>query len=191
MYFDLKKKIEELRSFNDLTGEVSRQEQISKSLSFTALKDIEVCNFYIVAVPTPVNSKKKPDFKLLKKASKLVGKVLKKNDVVIFESTVYPGATEEICVPILEKISGLKFNLDFFVGYSPERINPGDKKHTIKNIIKIVSGSNLKITNLISDLYSKIIKAGTHKVSSLKLLKLLKLLKTLMRFNIALINNFQ
>ena len=180
--FDLKKKrIEELRSFNDLTGEVSRQEiKSSKNLSFTCnLKDIEICNFYIVAVPTPVNSKKKPDFKLLKKASKLVGKVLKKNDVVIFESTVYPGATEEICVPILEKISGLKFNLDFFVGYSPERINPGDKKHTIKNIIKIVSGSNLKITNLISDLYSKIIKAGTHKVSSIKVAEAAKVIEKL------------
>ncbi len=190
--FDLKRKrIKELRSLTDTTEEVSRKElKSSKNLSFTYnLKDIETCNCYIVAVPTPVNNKKKPDFKLLKNASKIVGNVLKKNDVIIFESTVYPGATEEICVPILEKTSRLKFNLDFFVGYSPERINPGDKKHTIKNIIKIVSGSNIKITNFISDLYSKIVKAGTHKVSSIKVAEAAKVIENTQRdLNIALIN---
>jgi len=190
--FDLKRKrIKELRSLIDITEEVSKRElKSSKNLSFSYdLKDIETCNCYIVAVPTPVNSKKKPDFKLLKNASKIVGNVLKKNDVIIFESTVYPGATEEICVPILEKTSKLKFNVDFFVGYSPERINPGDKKHTIKNIIKIVSGSNVKITKFVSDLYSKIVKAGTHKVSSIKVAEAAKVIENTQRdLNIALIN---
>lgn len=190
--FDLKRKrIKELRSLIDITEEVSKRElKSSKNLSFSYdLKDIETCNCYIVAVPTPVNSKKKPDFKLLKNASKIVGNVLKKNDVIIFESTVYPGATEEICVPILEKTSKLKFNVDFFVGYSPERINPGDKKHTIKNIIKIVSGSNVKITKFVSDLYSKIVKAGTHEVSSIKVAEAAKVIENTQRdLNIALIN---
>ena len=190
--FDLKsKRIKELRSLIDVTGEVSRKEiKSSKNLSFTYnLENIKNCNCYIVAVPTPVSSKNIPDFKLIKNACKLIGKVLKKNDVVIFESTVYPGATEEICVPILENVSSLKFNKDFFVGYSPERINPGDKKHTIKNIIKIVSGSNIKITKFISDLYSKIVKVGTHKVSSIKIAEAAKVIENTQRdLNIALVN---
>ena len=137
--FDIKKKrIDELNKFFDTTGEISSS-KIKKAvhLKFSNnIKEIKDCNCYIVAVPTPVNKKNFPDLKLLINASKLVAKVLKKNDIVIYESTVYPGATEEVCIPVLEKFSLLKFNQDFYVGYSPERTNPGDKKHTIKNIIK-------------------------------------------------------
>ncbi len=190
--FDIKKKrINELNLFKDKTGEIKSNDlRSTKNLIFTNnIEKIKFCNFYIIAVPTPVNINNKPDFKYLIKASNIVGKILKKNDVVVFESTVYPGATEEICIPILEKKSLLKFNKDFFVGYSPERINPGDKKHTIKNITKIVSGSNPKVTDLISKLYSNIVKVGTHKVSSIKVAEAAKVIENTQRdLNIALVN---
>jgi UDP-N-acetyl-D-galactosamine dehydrogenase len=185
------KRINELKFFSDSTGEIlSSDIKLAKKLKFSYdLNEIMDCNCYIIAVPTPVNKKNKPDFKLLINASKLVGKVLKKNDVVIYESTVYPGATEEVCVPTLEKESSLKFNTDFFVGYSPERINPGDKKHTIKNIVKIVAGSNPRTANFVSALYSKIVKAGTYKVSSIKTAEAAKVIENTQRdLNIALIN---
>ena len=190
--FDIKKKrINELKSFKDKTGEIkSKDIKSCKNLIFTNnIEKIKSCNFHIVAVPTPVKTNNTPDFKYLVNASKIVGNVLKKDDIVIFESTVYPGATEEICVPILEKNSSLKFNKDFFVGYSPERINPGDKKHTIKNIVKIVSGSTPKVTDLISKLYSRIVKVGTYKVSSIKVAEAAKVIENTQRdLNIALVN---
>ena len=190
--FDVnKKRISELKLFKDSTGEILTSEiKRAKNIFFTDdLDKIKESNCYIIAVPTPVNKRNNPDFKLLANASKLVGKILKKNDVVIYESTVYPGATEEICVPILENKSSLKFNKEFFVGYSPERINPGDKKHTIKNIVKIVSGSTPKVTNFVSKLYSKIVKAGTYKVASIKTAEAAKVIENTQRdLNIALIN---
>lgn len=190
--FDLnKKRVDELLKFNDSTNELNSSEiRKSKNLKFSfKIDEIKNCNCFIVAVPTPVNKNNKPDFKLLINASKLIGKVLKKNDIVIYESTVYPGATEEVCVPNLETSSGLKFNKDFFVGYSPERINPGDKKHTIENIIKIVAGSKPKITNFLEKLYSKVVKAGIHKVSSIKAAEAAKVIENTQRdLNIALIN---
>ncbi len=190
--FDIKKdRIKELNLNIDKTGEIrSRDIKSTKNLKFTNnISKIKTCNCYIVAVPTPVKANNTPDFTQLLNASKIVGKVLKKNDIVIFESTVYPGATEEICVPVLEKKSLLKFNKDFFVGYSPERINPGDKKRTLKNIVKIVSGSNPKVTDLICKLYSKIVKVGTHKVSSIKAAEAAKVIENTQRdLNIALIN---
>jgi UDP-N-acetyl-D-galactosamine dehydrogenase len=190
--FDInKKRIDELNLFTDITGEISSLNiRRATKLKFSNnLSEIKNCNCYIIAVPTPVNKKNIPDLKLLINACKLVAKVLKKNDVVIYESTVYPGATEEVCVPILEKFSLLKFNKDFYIGYSPERINPGDKKHTIKNIIKVVAGSTPKTTNFVSDLYSSIVKAGTYKVSSIKTAEAAKVIENTQRdLNIALIN---
>ena len=141
------------------------------------VKDIEACNYYIVTVPTPVDKNNKPDLTPLEKASETVGKVLKKNDIVIYESTVYPGATEEICVPILEETSGLKFNVDFFVGYSPERINPGDKEHTVEKILKVTAGSTPEIGKKVDALYSSIIKAGTHLAPTIKVAEAAKVLK--------------
>jgi UDP-N-acetyl-D-galactosamine dehydrogenase len=190
--FDLnEKRIDELKNFFDSTREMSSLDiRRAINLKFSNnLNDIINCNCYIVAVPTPVNKKNIPDFKLLINASKLVAKVLKKKDIVIFESTVYPGATEEVCVPILEKYSFLKFNKDFYVGYSPERINPGDKKRTIKNIIKIVAGSTIKTRDFVSDLYSCIVKAGTYKVSSIRTAEAAKVIENTQRdVNIALVN---
>ena len=159
--FDInKKRIDELNLHIDTTKEISPSNirRASKLKFSNNLSEIKNCNCYIIAVPTPVNKKNIPDLKLLINACKLVATVLKKNDVVIYESTVYPGATEEVCVPVLEKFSLLKFNKDFYIGYSPERINPGDKKHTIKNIIKVVAGSTPKTTDFVSDLYSSIVK---------------------------------
>ena len=190
--FDVnKKRIDELKSFLDITGEISSSAiRLATRLKFcNNLKEIKDCNCYIIAVPTPVNKKNIPDLKLLINASKLVAKVLKKKDIVIYESTVYPGATEEVCVPVLEKFSLLKFNKDFYIGYSPERINPGDKKHTIKNIIKVVAGSTTKTTNFVSDLYSSIVRAGTYKVSSIKTAEAAKIIENTQRdLNIALVN---
>lgn len=190
--FDVnKKRIDELNSFLDSTGEISPTaiRRATKLKFCNNLKEIKDCNCYIIAVPTPVNKKNIPDLKLLINASKLVAKVLKKKDIVIYESTVYPGATEEVCVPILEKFSSLKFNKDFYIGYSPERINPGDKKHTIKNIIKVVAGSTNQTTNFVSDLYSSIVRAGTYKVSSIKTAEAAKIIENTQRdLNIALVN---
>ena len=160
------------------------------NLSFTSeLDDIAMCNCFIVTVPTPIDVNKKPDLTPLLQASKSIGKVLKKDDIVIYESTVYPGTTEEKCVPVLEKFSGLKFNKDFFCGYSPERINPGDKEHRLSNIKKITSGSNPFIADIIDNLYNEVVKVGTHKAESIKIAEAAKVIENTQRdINIALIN---
>jgi len=190
--FDVNKaRIEELLTGKDKTLEVSREElSKSKMLSYTNIpEDISDCNYFIVTVPTPIDVHKSPDLAPLKKASETVGSFLKKDDIVIYESTVYPGATEEICVPILEKKSGLSFNVDFFCGYSPERINPGDKQHRITNIKKITSGSNDVTADKVDHLYRTIITAGTHKASSIKVAEAAKVIENTQRdVNIALIN---
>ena len=186
-----KKRINELKCGLDNTLEVKRKDlQEATQLTFTNdTKKLRSANCYIVTVPTPVDVNKNPDLKAVNEASELIGKVLKKNDIVIFESTAYPGCTEENCVPILEKFSKLKFNKDFFCGYSPERINPGDKNRKVYNIKKITSGSTSKITDLINDLYSEIITAGTHKVYSIKVAEAAKVIENIQRdINIALIN---
>ena len=152
-------------------------------------KDLGDCGVFIITVPTPINNHNKPDLRPLVTASEMVGKYLKKNSLVIYESTVYPGATEEICVPVLEKESGLIFNSEFYCGYSPERINPGDKNKRLSNIVKIVSGSTLEITDSVDELYSSIIEAGTYKVSSIKVAEAAKVIENTQRdLNIALIN---
>ncbi len=184
-------RIDELKSGQDHTLEVSDEELASADkLSFTAeIDDISCCNVYIVTVPTPINEYKQPDLTPLQKASALLAQVIKKDDVVIYESTVYPGATEEVCVPILEQQSGLKFNQDFYVGYSPERINPGDKEHRVTNILKVTSGSTAEIADQIDKLYQSVITAGTHKASSIKVAEAAKVIENTQRdVNIALIN---
>ncbi len=190
--FDInKKRIEELKKGYDQTLEKDKDEIfLAKLLSFSyEPSDLSNCNCYIVTVPTPINKFKKPDLSPLVNATKLIGKYLKKGDLVIYESTVYPGCTNEVCVPILEEESKLKFNLDFFCGYSPERINPGDKKHKITDIKKVTSGSNELIANLVDDLYRKIIPAGTHKAKSIKIAEAAKIIENTQRdLNIALIN---
>ena len=174
----------------DITGEVSKKVLSDSSLVLTSkLESIKFCNIYIIAVPTPIDEHKKPDLTPLIKASISVGKVLKKDDIIIYESTVFPGATEEICVPILEKNSDLKFNKDFFCGYSPERINPGDKEHRLTNIKKITSGSTPETANKVNALYKRIITAGTYKTSSIKVAEAAKVIENTQRdVNIALIN---
>ena len=186
-------RIKELLNGQDSTFEVTSQEMSkSKRLCFTNnAKDIQDCNTFIVTVPTPIDSDKKPDLMPLVDASSTVGKYLKKEDIVIYESTVYPGATEEVCVPVLEKYSGLIYNKDFYCGYSPERINPGDKKHRITMIKKITSGSTIEIADKVDKLYKKIITAGTHKVRSIKIAEAAKVIENTQRdVNIALINEF-
>lgn len=182
-----------LREGQDHTGETSANELAAATrLRYTtALEDLRHCSVFIVTVPTPVDEHKRPDFTPLVKASQSIGKVLKRGDVVIYESTVYPGATEEICVPELERASGLKFNVDFTVGYSPERINPGDKERRLVNIPKITSGSTPEVADFVDVLYRRIIKAGTHKASSLKVAEAAKVIENTQRdANIALINEF-
>ncbi len=184
-------RIEELRAGNDKTLEVEAFElSAAKFLRFsTSPDDLLECNCFIVTVPTPVDAHHRPDFSPLEKASETIGKVLKINDIVIYESTVYPGATEDVCVPILEKFSGLKFNSDFFVGYSPERINPGDKDRNVTTIKKVTSGSNDETADLIDSLYKEIIVAGTHKAPSIKVAEAAKIIENTQRdVNIALIN---
>jgi len=186
-------RIDELRSGVDRTLELSDKqvkEAISNGMEFTNnLDDIKDCNIYIVTVPTPIDKHKKPDLTPLLKASESIGKVLKKGDIVIYESTVYPGATEEDCVPILEKISGLKFNQDFFCGYSPERINPGDKEHTVTKILKVTSGSTPEIADIVDKLYASVITAGTHKAPSIKVAEAAKVIENTQRdLNIAFVN---
>ena len=155
----------------------------------TELNNIKDCNYYVITVPTPVDKKNKPDLTPLIKSSEAVGSVLKKNDIVIYESTVYPGATEEVCVPILEKNSGLKFNSDFFVGYSPERINPGDKEHTVEKILKVTSGSTPKIGKKVDNLYASVITAGTHLAPTIKVAEAAKVIENSQRdINIAFVN---
>ena len=190
--FDINQaRIDELKLGNDHTLEVSDEELASANkLSFTSNpEEIKHCNVYIVTVPTPINDYKQPDLTPLEKASTLLGKVIKQDDIVIYESTVYPGATEEVCVPILEEVSGLSFNKDFFVGYSPERINPGDKAHRVTNILKVTSGSTTEVAEQIDQLYKSIITVGTHKASSIKVAEAAKVIENTQRdVNIALIN---
>lgn len=190
--FDInKERIEALRRGHDATLEVEDEELASStSLSFSnALDDIADCNVYIVTVPTPIDAHKRPDLTPLIKASEAIGKVLKREDVVVYESTVYPGATEEECVPVLERSSGLTFNKDFFVGYSPERINPGDKAHRLTTITKVTSGSNPEVADYVNELYASIVEAGTHKAPSIKVAEAAKVIENTQRdLNIALIN---
>ncbi len=153
------------------------------------ITDIQDCNYYIVTVPTPVDKNNRPDLTPLYKASETVGKVLKKGDIVIYESTVYPGATEEECIPVLEKTSGLKFNIDFFAGYSPERINPGDKEHTVEKILKVTSGSTFEIGKKVDELYKSVITAGTHLAPCIKVAEAAKVIENSQRdINIAFVN---
>lgn len=190
--FDINKsRINELKKNIDHTLEVSKETlKASKTLHFSNnVNDLEKANVYIVTVPTPITKHKSPDLTPIIKASKTIAQVLKKGDIVIYESTVYPGCTEEVCAPILEEISGLKFNKEFFCGYSPERINPGDKKHTISNIIKVTSGSTPEIATKVDNLYKSIIDAGTHKTSSIKVAEAAKVIENTQRdLNIAFVN---
>lgn len=190
--FDISsKRIEELKNGQDHTLEVSPIElQQAAQLSFTCdLEKLKECNFFIVTVPTPIDDYKQPDLTPLIKASTSIGQILKKGDIVVYESTVYPGATEEVCIPVLEKVSGLEFNTDFFAGYSPERINPGDKLHRVTNILKITSGSTPEVAEFIDEIYNLIIEAGTHKASTIKVAEAAKVIENTQRdVNIALIN---
>jgi len=190
--FDLKEeRIRELQQGLDVTREVSKEElQQADKLRFSSSpEDLASCTVFIVAVPTPIDANKRPDLRPLEGASRLVGGVLKKDDVVIYESTVYPGATEEVCIPLLEEVSGLRFNEDFYAGYSPERINPGDHKHRLPTIVKITSGSTPEIADFVNDLYGTIISAGTFKASSIKVAEAAKVIENTQRdVNIALIN---
>ena len=190
--FDLNStRINQLKNGLDTTLETSKEElSSSKYLSFTDnIADIKDCTIFIITVPTPIDKNKKPDLYPLEKASKTVGLNLKKGDIVVYESTVYPGTTEEICVPILEKYSSLKFNKDFFCGYSPERINPGDKEHRLPDIKKITSGSTPEIAIKIDKLYQEIIKAGTYIAPNIKVAEAAKVIENTQRdVNIALIN---
>lgn len=184
-------RIAQLQSGHDSTLEVSEEELKDSpylNYSFT-LSDLESCNVYIVTVPTPIDEHKQPDLTPLIKASEMLGKVVKKDDIIIYESTVYPGATEEECLPVVERVSGLKFNQDFFAGYSPERINPGDKDHRVTNILKVTSGSTLEIAEKVDQLYKSVITAGTHKASSIKVAEASKVIENVQRdVNIALVN---
>ncbi|MEF0861961.1 Vi polysaccharide biosynthesis UDP-N-acetylglucosamine C-6 dehydrogenase TviB, partial [Acinetobacter baumannii] len=190
--FDIyQKRVDELKNGQDHTLEVSPEElKQATQLSYTAnLGDLKDCNFFIVTVPTPIDDYKQPDLTPLVKASTSIGKVLKKGDIVVYESTVYPGATEEACIPVLEQVSGLKFNQDFFAGYSPERINPGDKLHRVTNILKITSGSTAEVADFVDQVYNLIIEAGTHKAPSIKVAEAAKVIENTQRdVNIALIN---
>ena len=190
--FDINKdRIDELEKGMDVTGELSKQElKEGVSITYTTnLDDLKDCTIFIITVPTPIDKHKRPDLTALKKSSHSIGKIIKKDDIIIYESTVYPGATEEVCVPILEQQSGLTFNKDFYCGYSPERINPGDKKHRIANIKKLTSGSTPEIATEVDELYQEIIIAGTHKTSSIKIAEAAKVIENTQRdLNIALIN---
>jgi UDP-N-acetyl-D-galactosamine dehydrogenase len=186
-------RIDELRSGHDRTLELNEtqvKEALANGMEFSLnIDDIKDCNIYIVTVPTPIDKHKKPDLTPLIKASETIGKVLKPNDIVIYESTVYPGATEEDCVPVLEKFSGLKFNADFFCGYSPERINPGDKEHTVTKIKKVTAGSTPEIGQKVNELYASIITAGTHLAPTIKVAEAAKVIENSQRdINIAFVN---
>jgi UDP-N-acetyl-D-galactosamine dehydrogenase len=199
--FDINQtRIKELQEGHDGTMEV--EDEVLKSVLINSnynegnglfcsydLKDIQECNYYIVTVPTPVDKNNRPDLTPLYKASETVGNVLKKGDIVIYESTVYPGATEDECIPVLEKVSGLKFNVDFFAGYSPERINPGDKEHTVEKILKVTSGSTFEIGQQVDALYKSVITAGTHLAPSIKVAEAAKVIENSQRdINIAFVN---
>ena len=198
--FDInQKRVDDLNNGIDFTLEVDKEllqsvlaERPSEENGLfcsTQLEDIKDCNYYIVTVPTPVDKNNRPDLTPLYKSSEAVGKVLKKDDIVIYESTVYPGLTEEECVPVLERVSGLKFNVDFFVGYSPERINPGDKEHTVDKILKITAGSTPEIGIKVNDIYKSVITAGTHLAPSIKVAEAAKVIENAQRdINIAFVN---
>ncbi len=192
--FDISKwRIDELSTGYDRTLELTEnqvKEAIKNGMKFSLdINEIKDCNIYIVTVPTPIDKNKRPDLTPLIKASETVGKVLKKGDIVIYESTVYPGATEEDCVPVLEKFSNLKFNTDFFCGYSPERINPGDKEHTVTKILKVTSGSTPEIGKKVNELYASIITAGTHLAPTIKVAEAAKVIENSQRdINIAFVN---
>ena len=184
-------RIAELVSGTDHTLEVSKEELAQAThLSFSSdITELQDCNFYIVTVPTPIDAYKQPDLTPLIKASTAIGSLLNKDDIVVYESTVYPGATEEVCIPVLESISGLTFNQDFFAGYSPERINPGDKEHRVTNILKVTAGSTPEIADFVDEVYNLIITAGTHKAPSIKVAEAAKVIENTQRdVNIALIN---
>jgi UDP-N-acetyl-D-galactosamine dehydrogenase len=190
--FDINKdRIDELKKGIDITGELSKQE-LKEEIDIiytTNLDDLKDCTIFIITVPTPIDKHKRPDLTALKKSSHSIGKIIKKDDIIIYESTVYPGATEEVCVPILEQQSDLTFNKDFYCGYSPERINPGDKKRRITDIKKVTSGSTPEIATEVDELYQEIIIAGTHKTSSIKIAEAAKVIENTQRdLNIALIN---
>ncbi len=190
--FDInRKRVSELQAGVDHTLETSAEElAASKQLLISADRaDLADCNVYIVTVPTPVDGNNQPDLSPLVSASELVGSVLGRNDVVIYESTVYPGATEEVCVPVLERVSGLKFNVDFFAGYSPERINPGDKERRLTNILKITAGSTPETADFVDSLYRRIVTVGTHKATSIRVAEAAKVIENTQRdVNIALVN---
>ena len=192
MGFDIhQKRIDELQSGQDHTLEVSPKElKQATHLSYTTnLQQLADCNFFIVTVPTPIDEFKQPDLTPLIKASQSIGQVLSAGDIVVYESTVYPGATEEACIPVLEKVSGLTFNQDFYAGYSPERINPGDKLHRVTNILKITSGSTPEVADYVDQVYNLVIEAGTHKAASIKVAEAAKVIENTQRdVNIALIN---
>ena len=190
--FDINlQRIQELNNFQDHTLEVSAEELAQvENLSYSShIEQLKQCNFFIVTVPTPIDNFKQPDLTPLIKASQSIAQILKKGDVVVYESTVYPGATEEVCIPVLEQYSGLVFNQDFFVGYSPERINPGDKQRKVTNILKITSGSTDEVADYIDTVYQLIIEAGTYKAPSIKVAEAAKVIENTQRdVNIALIN---
>jgi len=190
--FDInRRRVAELREGIDVTLEATREELTSAArLSYsTDIEDLRQATVYIVTVPTPVDSHRAPDLSPLKGASETLGKVIKRGDIVVYESTVYPGATEEFCVPLIEAVSGLTFNKDFFVGYSPERINPGDKKHRLADIVKVTSGSTPETADFVDALYASIITAGTHRASSVKVAEAAKVIENTQRdLNVALMN---
>lgn len=190
--FDINEpRINELKNGVDSTLEVSDEELMAtQHLTYSCdVEELKQSNVYIVTVPTPIDDHKQPDLTPLIKASEMLGKVVNKGDIIVYESTVYPGATEEDCIPVVERVSGLIFNQDFFAGYSPERINPGDKEHRVTNILKVTSGSTPEIATLVDDLYRSIIIAGTHKASSIKVAEAAKVIENTQRdVNIALIN---
>ncbi|MGL5742031.1 MAG: Vi polysaccharide biosynthesis UDP-N-acetylglucosamine C-6 dehydrogenase TviB [Legionella sp.] len=192
MGFDINEhRIDELKRGNDSTLEVSPAELAeAKHLYFSArAEEIAFCDTYIITVPTPIDEHKQPDFIPLIKASEMVGRLLEAGNIVVYESTVYPGAIEEVCVPVLERVSGLKFNEDFYAGYSPERVNPGDKLHRVTNIVKVTSGSTPEVADCVDALYKQIITAGTHKVDCIKVAEAAKVIENTQRdLNIALIN---
>ena len=185
-------RIEELKASHDKTHEIENSllESVKNNIIFTTdIQDAKDCSVYIITVPTPIDKVNRPDLSPLINSSKTVGNILSKGDIVIYESTVYPGVTEDICVPEIEKASGMKFNEDFFCGYSPERINPGDKEHTVKNILKVTSGSTPEIAKQVNNLYKKVITAGTYMASSIKVAEASKVIENTQRdVNIALIN---
>ncbi|MCZ7594381.1 MAG: nucleotide sugar dehydrogenase [Hyphomicrobium sp.] len=185
------RRVEELANGEDRTCEVTQEEMsLARQLSYSAQSaDIKDCNFYIVTVPTPIDDHLRPDLRALQAASRLVGEVISKGKVVVYESTVYPGATEEVCIPIIEAASGLKYNVDFFAGYSPERINPGDHQRRLPTITKVTSGSTREVAELVDNVYAAIISAGTHRASSIRVAEAAKVIENIQRdLNIALIN---